>query len=176
MDLISRRPVAGFDRDSYDVVNIAEFGKGSASSTSRCTQEHRPGTVDDMLSEGRNIRGHNKYRNGRREHPSALMLPSGSSGPCSGSLRFHREAASRTGLPCGPFQMIWNDEPHYAGLLMSKEVLVPGNLPLFRHGICLEQRRSHILVEDGRYEAYARKAAEFSGTRTASRLLKSASR
>jgi radical SAM superfamily enzyme YgiQ (UPF0313 family) len=161
--------VAGFDGDSYeDVVNIAEFGERIGLFNIQVyARSIAPGTVDDMLSEGRNIPGgHNKYRNGHAVNIlPALMLPSElQRAVFEAPFRFHRGSGIKDRLALRAFQMIWNGlEPHYAGLLMlEKEVLVPGGI--YRSsgtGYVLNEKALHALVEDEeRYEAYARKAAE----------------
>jgi len=160
--------VAGFDGDSYeDVVNIAEFGERVGLFNIQVyARSIAPGTVDDMLSEGRNIPGgFNKYRNGHAVNIlPARMLPSDlQRAVFEAPYRFHRGSDIKDRLALRAFQMIWNGlEPHYEGLrMLEKEVLVPeGIYTSSGTGYVLNDKALHALVEDEeRYDAYARRAA-----------------
>lgn len=160
--------VAGFDGDSYeDVVNIAEFGERIGLFNIQVyARSIAPGTVDDMLSEGRNIPGgHNKYRNGHAVNIlPARMLPSElQRAVFEAPFRFHRGSGIKDRLALRAFQMIWNGlEPHYAGLqTLEREILVPEGIYRYADaGYVLNDKALHALVEDEeRYEAFARKAA-----------------
>lgn len=160
--------VAGFDGDSYeDVVNIAEFGERVGLFNIQVyARGIVPGTMDEMLSAGRNIPGRlDKYFNGHAVTIlPARMLPSQLQRAIfEAPYRFHRGSALKDRLALRAFQMIWNGlEPHYAGLLeLEKEFLIPqGIYKANGSGYFLNEKTLHALVEDEeRYDAYARKAA-----------------
>ena len=161
--------VAGFDGDSYeDVVNIAEFGERVGLFNIQVyARSIAPGTVDDMLSEGRNIPGgHNKYRNGHSVNilPSRMLPSDLQRAVFEAPFRFHRGDGLKDRLAMRAFQMIWNGlEPHYAGLrMLEKEFLVPEGIYRYSgSGYVLNEKALNALVEDEeRHDAYAKKAAE----------------
>jgi radical SAM superfamily enzyme YgiQ (UPF0313 family) len=160
--------VAGFDGDSYeDVVNIAEFGERMGLFTIQVyARSIAPGTVDEMLSEGRNIPGgFNKYRNGHAVNIlPARMLPSVlQRATFEAPFRFHKKGTLKDKLAMRAFQAIWNGlYPHYEGLLaLEREILVPEGI--YRQsgtGYELNEKALHALTGDEeRYDAFARRAA-----------------
>ena len=157
--------VAGFDGDRYeDVVNIAEFGERIGLFTVQVYSRNiNPGTVDEFLSENRNIPGGlHQYRNGHGVHMlPALMLPSDLQRAIfEAAFRFHdrkdRKSAQRV------FRMIRNGlDPHYEGLLrLEKEILIPeGIYASSGSGYSLNEKVLNALVEDvERYDDFARRS------------------
>ena len=160
--------VAGFDGDSYeDVVNIAEFGERIGLFTIQVyVRSIAPGTVDELLSEGRNIPGgFNKYRNGHAVNIlPARMLPSElQRAAFEAPFRFHKKDNLKDKLALRAFQAIWNGlYPHYEGLLaLEREILVPEGIYLQSGpGYALNEKALHALTGDKeRYDAFARRAA-----------------
>jgi|GEM_PF-5889428 len=146
--------VAGFDGDTYeDVVNIAEFGDRIGLFTIQVyARSIAPNTVDDLLSQGRNLPGGlDKYRNGHAVNIlPALMLPSDLQRAIfEASFRFHRKGDKSRRLALRAFQTIWDAlSPHYEGLLrLEREILIP-------EGIYRSTGTGHVL-DDGALEALA---------------------
>ncbi len=160
--------VAGFDGDRYeDVVNIAEFGERLGLFTIQpYTRSIAPGTIDEILSEGRVIPGvRNKYLNGHGVHVlPAQMLPSElQQGIFEAAFRFHRMGDGGRRPALRVFRSLWSAiQPHYQGLLgLEREVLVPEGI--YRRngpGYRLNEKNLRALTEDeDRYRAYVEKAS-----------------
>lgn len=157
--------VAGFDGDRYeDIVNIAEFGERIGLFTVQIYARNiNPGTVDELLSENRNIPGGlHKYRNGHGVHMfPARMLPSElQRGIFEASFRFHGRKDRKTALRA--FRTIWASlRPHVEALArLEKEVLIPdGIYRLSGSRYQLHEKTLNALVDDReRYEAFAKRA------------------
>lgn len=161
--------VAGFDGDTYeDVVNIAEFGERLGLFTVQVyARSIAPDTVDDYLSERRNMPGGlHKYRNGHAVNIfPALMLPSDlQRAMFEASFRFHKRDDPGRKLALRAFHAIWNAlAPHYEGLVrIERELLIPTGI--YRpsgSGYLLDEKVLDSLAEDAeRYRAFADRCGE----------------
>lgn len=159
--------VAGFDGDSYeDVVNIAEFGERLGLFTVQpYARAITPGTIDEILSEGRLIPGPpKKYLNGHCVCVlPAQMLPSElQRGIFEAAFRFHRMGGGKRKPALRVFQILWNAiQPYYRGLTrLERDFLLPEGV--YRQngaGYRLNEKNFHALREDeDRYREYAQKA------------------